>query len=58
MEVLKVNVSSVGTTVNIWALQQALAMQQVQALQPVTTGIVNNLAALQTGIGINLDVRI
>ena len=52
------NVSSVNTSVNLWAMQQAMAMQQVQALAPVTQGIVNNLAALQSGLGANLDIRI
>ncbi|MCX7570449.1 hypothetical protein OS242_10795 [Tumebacillus sp. DT12] len=51
------NVSNVQTSVNLWAMQQAMAMQQVQALAPVTQGIVNNLAALQSGVGVNLDVR-
>ena len=53
------NVSNVATSVDIWALQQAMAMQQVQALAPVTQGIVNNLAAAQQfGVGVNLDVSI
>jgi hypothetical protein len=50
------NVSNVAQSVNIWALQQALAMQQMQALAPVTAQIVNNLASLDPNVGQTLDI--
>jgi hypothetical protein len=58
MEVREMNVSGVGQAVNIWALQQALAAQQMQALQPVTTQIVNQLASLDPSLGHSLDIRV
>jgi len=52
---MNVNLSQ---AVNIWALRQSLAMSQVQAVAPVTTQIVNNLASLDPNLGRMIDISI
>ncbi|HEU4962682.1 MAG TPA: putative motility protein [Bacilli bacterium] len=52
------NVANVSQAVDIQLLKQAMAAQQAQALAPVTSGIVNQLASIDPSLGQNLDIQV
>jgi hypothetical protein len=58
VEVVTMNVSSVSQALNLWALKQAMSMNQMQAMESAQLQIVNQLASLDPTRGQAIDIRI